>query len=236
MWLHKARRDDGHRQPCSGAESVHPPFCSSGEFVQNLWGDGQVVTRVWQAARRAWRLFAGTCRTRARTYRSAHAAACTARRRVATSSHTTLVCAQVKILAVTVCVLFAMLIAVTSTIPPVDDVKHRELARPASVAPAVFGSSDAPPAQLAQQGLQEDPQLATAPPTPQRPLEAGPAAGAAEPAHIPPVPLPAEGPGAQKEKELPGSATVVNILVSVWRGQGGGRADGRECSCRVVCV
>jgi hypothetical protein len=152
------------------------------------------------------------------------------------SSRTTLVCAQVKILAVTVCVLFAMLIAVTSTIPPVDDAKHRELARPASVAPAVFGSSDAPPAQLAQQGLQEDPQLATAPPTPQRPLEAGPAAGAAEPAHIPPVPLPAEGPGAQKEKELPGSATVVNILVSVWRGQGGGRADGRECSCRVVCV
>ena len=84
VWLHKARRDDGHRQPCSGAESVHPPFCSSGEFVQNLWGDGQVVTRVWQAARRAWRLFAGTCRTRARTCRSAHAAACTARRRVAT--------------------------------------------------------------------------------------------------------------------------------------------------------
>ena len=120
----------------------------------------------------------------------------------------------------TVCVLFALLIAVTSTIPPVDDVRHNELARPASVVPAVFGSSDAPPAQLSQQGLQKDTQLAPAPLTPQRPLEAGPAAGAAEPALIPPVPLPAEGPGAEKEKALPGSATV-------WRGQRGGRAGGR---------
>ncbi len=179
---------------------------------------------MWQAARRAWRPFAGTCRTRALTFRSAHAEH--APHAGVWQLITQLVC-QVKILAVTVCVLFAMLIAVTSTIPPVDDVKHLELARPAYVAPAVFGRSDAPPAQLAQQGLQKDPQPAPAPPTPQRPLEAGPAAKAAKLALILPVPLPAEGPGAKKEKALPGSATVLNILVRVWRVQGEGRAGGR---------
>lgn len=143
---------------------------------------------------------------------------------------------QVKILVVTVCVLSAMLIAVTSTIPPVDDIKHLELVRPASGAPAVFDSSDAHSAQLAQQGLQKDVQLAPAPPTPQRPLEAGPAAETTEPALIPLVSLPAEGPGAKNEKALPGSATVLNFLLVFGEGARAGRAGGRESGSWISCA
>ena len=118
---------------------------------------------------------------------------------------------QVKVLAMMVCVLFAMLIAVTSTILPVDDDKPSERTRPApSVAlAAVSDRSAVPSAQLAQHSLQGDPALGSAPPSPQRPPEASPAAGV--PALSLPDPLPAEGLGASSEQVHPRDATVLQV-------------------------
>ena len=72
---------------------------------------------------------------------------------------------QVRLLALTVCVLFILLVGVTSTILPVDDDKHFELEVASGAAPSAQA-----PAKLGQQGLQQQ-QFEAPPPSIQRPYQ-----------------------------------------------------------------